>query len=53
MTFMNLFEQMQEEIDRLRGILRRVTPDPVWGEDPIKTAFYKEACAALQAKEEG
>ena len=39
------------EIERLRGILKRVTPDPVWGEDPISQAYYKEARAALQPKE--
>jgi len=42
---------LQAEIKRLRGILKRVTPDPVWGEDPISKAYYKEARAALQPKE--
>ena len=39
------------EIKRLRGILRRVTPDPVWGEDPRTKSYYLEARAALQPKE--
>lgn len=41
-----------EEIERLRGILKRVTPDPVWGEDSNAVAFYKEARAALQPEED-
>jgi len=39
------------ENERLRGILRRVTPDPVWGEDPRTKSYYLEARAALQPKE--
>jgi hypothetical protein len=50
MTFQTV-EQLQEEIKRLRGILRSVTPDPVWGEDPHTKAYYREARAALQPKE--
>lgn len=42
---------IEAEVERLRGILKRVTPDPVWGEDPISKAYYKEARAALQPKE--
>lgn len=44
-------EQLQAENERLREILKRITPDPLWGEDPIAGAFYKEARAALQPKE--
>ena len=40
-----------QENERLRAILRRVTPDPVWGEDPRTKAYYLEARAALQPKE--
>lgn len=50
-------EQLQAEIasliaenERLRAILRRVTPDPVWGEGPHAKAYYREARAALQPK---
>jgi len=57
MTFQTV-EQLQAtvasqaaQIERLRGILKRVTPDPVWGEDPISQAYYKEARTALQPKE--
>ena len=57
MTFMTV-EQLQVQIasltaenERLRGILGRVTPDPVWGEDPHTKAYYLEARAALQPKE--
>ena len=57
MTFQTV-EQLQAQIasltaenERLRGILKRVTPDPVWGEDPHTKAYYREARAALQPKE--
>lgn len=43
---------LTEENERLRGILRRVTPDPVWGEDPRTKSYYLEARAALQPKED-
>ena len=40
-----------QEIERLRGVLKRVTPDPVWGEDPRTKAYYQEARATLNSEE--
>lgn len=45
-------EDKEAEINRLRGVLKRVTPDPVWGEDPRTKAYYLEARAALQNMED-
>ena len=39
------------EIERLLGVLKRVTPDPVWGEDPRTRAYYQEARATLNPQE--
>ena len=47
----NTIASLTGEVERLRGILRSVTPDPVWGEDPHTKAYYREARAALQPKE--